>query len=157
MVVLLVMMVFVLLIRNLNVNANEILQASSAAISEFPNEQTETSLEPRALPVLPSFSQVEGQYRNGIPRLTMPETIIPSRPRVNVATHEVQPGDNLFAIADKYGLQPETILWGNFDVLQDNPQFLSPGQVLNILPTDGVYYQWDEGDNIQAVADFFKT
>ena len=87
----------------------------------------------------------------------MPDTIIPSRPRVDVATHEVQPGDNLLDIADKYGLQSETILWGNFDVLQDNPQFLSPGQELNILPTDGVYYQWNEGDDIQGVADFFEA
>ncbi len=40
-------------------------------------------------------------------------------------------------------------------MLQDNPQFLKTGQKLNILPTDGVYYQWQEGDSLTAVAEFF--
>jgi hypothetical protein len=67
----------------------------------------------------------------------------------------VQPGDNLFDIAEKYNLEPETLLWGNYEVLQDNPQFLSPGQELKILPVNGVYYQWNAGENLQKVAEFF--
>ena len=149
------MLVFGLLIRYLSVYANESLQVSSPASSDLPIEPTEASQEQTALRDMPPFSQVDVRYRNGIPRLTILDIIIPNRPWVDVVTHEVQPGDNLFAIANKYGLQPETVLWGNFDVLQDNPQFLSPGQDLNILPTDGVYYQWNEGDDLQAVAVFF--
>ena len=104
---------------------------------------------------LPPFEGVRDP--DGISRLAMVQTTIPNRPRVDVAQYEVQPGDNLFAIAEQYGLKPETVLWGNYETLQDNPQFLKPGQVLNILPTDGVYYKWKRGDSIEAVADFFQV
>jgi murein DD-endopeptidase MepM/ murein hydrolase activator NlpD len=84
-------------------------------------------------------------------------TSIPTRPRVDVITYTVQSGDNLFSIADKFGLKPQTILWGNFETLEDNPHILRPEQVLNILPTDGTYYQWSEGDNLGQIADFFEV
>jgi len=111
--------------------------------------------EPAVFPELPPFPESGGIQ--AIQRRTVVYTTIPNRPRVDVSTYEVQPGDNLFLIAERYGLKPETVLWGNYDTLRDNPQFLKPGQVLNILPTDGVYYQWTEGDSLAAVADFFKV
>jgi murein DD-endopeptidase MepM/ murein hydrolase activator NlpD len=94
---------------------------------------------------------------DGISRITDFETIIPSRPRVKVITYTVQAGDTLFSIASNYGLKPETLLWGNYEVLQDNPHLLKPKQVLNILPVDGTYYQWKEGDTLGSIADFFQT
>jgi LysM repeat protein len=93
----------------------------------------------------------------GVRRLANPDTAIPKRPSVEVTTYEVVQGDNLFSIADRYGLKPETVLWGNYEMLRDNPQFLKPGQELNILPTNGVYYQWKAGDNLQSIASFFKV
>ncbi|HEB64564.1 MAG TPA: LysM peptidoglycan-binding domain-containing protein [Chloroflexi bacterium] len=125
-----------------------------AQTSPVPTEEPAATVvtEVLALPPLMGPSNVQ---RQGIPRLAQLKTIIPSRPRVDVTTYEVQQGDNLFAIADKFNLKPETVLWGNYDVLRDNPQFLKSGQKLNILPTDGVYYQWQEGDNLTTVADFF--
>jgi murein DD-endopeptidase MepM/ murein hydrolase activator NlpD len=93
----------------------------------------------------------------GINRLTDPQTFIPTRPREDVITYTVELGDNLFAIAEKFGLKPETILWGNFTILKDNPEILQPKQVLYILPVDGTYYQWQEGDNLDSVAAFFKV
>ncbi len=93
----------------------------------------------------------------GISRNIDFKTIIPSRPRVEVITYTVQPGDTLFSIALKFGLKPETVLWGNFEVLEDNPHLLKPNQVLNILPVDGTYYQWKEGDNLNDIAAFFKV
>lgn len=79
------------------------------------------------------------------------------RPRVKVVTYTVVQGDTLFGIAEKYGLQPETILWGNYDLLKGSPDSIRMDQELNILPTDGTYYQWQEGDRIQAVADYFQV
>jgi murein DD-endopeptidase MepM/ murein hydrolase activator NlpD len=84
-------------------------------------------------------------------------TSIPSRPRVDVITYTVQKGDTLFGIADGYGIKPETLLWGNFEVLKDNPHLLSPDQVLNVLPVNGVYYQWKDGDTFDSIAVEFKT
>ena len=106
---------------------------------------------------LPDFQNPESIIMKGISRLTSLDTTIPKRPSVDVTTYEVQLGDNLFMIAEKYSLRPETVLWGNYEVLRDNPQFLSPGQELTILPTDGVYYQWTAGDNLNSIASFFKV
>ena len=105
-----------------------------------------------ANPVQGDFSL---EYRDGIARHLVIDTIIPSRSRVDVITYTVQKGDSLFVIAENYSIRPETILWGNYETLQDNPHFLKPGQILNILPTNGVYYKWNEGDTIQGVAAAF--
>ena len=82
-------------------------------------------------------------------------TDVPTRPREEVVKYKVQPGDTVFGIAEKFGLKPETILWGNYNILADDPHRLRPGQVLNILPVDGTYYQWHAGDNLRVVAKFF--
>jgi hypothetical protein len=99
----------------------------------------------------------EGDPSGGVLRETNLETIIPTRPRVDVITYTVKSGDTLFVIAENYGLKPETVLWGNFEVLNDNPHLLAPDQELNLLPVDGTYYEWKQGDNLGAIADFFKV
>lgn len=90
-------------------------------------------------------------------RRTEPVTEMPHRARVSVLKYTVQSGDSVFGIADRFGIEPETVLWGNFDTLEDDPHLLRPGQELNILPIDGTYYQWKAGDSLQKVADFFST
>src|SRR5215218_670465 len=56
-----------------------------------------------------------------IERLADPYTLIPTRGRSAVITYTVKAGDTLFGIADNFGLQPETLLWGNYFVLKDDP------------------------------------
>ncbi|MFN2174839.1 MAG: peptidoglycan DD-metalloendopeptidase family protein [Anaerolineales bacterium] len=106
---------------------------------------------------LASFDVTNGGFSVGIPRKADIKTIIPSRPRVDVITYTVQKGDTLFSIADAFRVKPETLLWGNFEVLEDNPHLLSPNQVLNILPINGIYYQWKEGDSLPAIAGQFNA
>lgn len=84
-------------------------------------------------------------------------TIIPNRPREEVRAYEVDFGDSVFGIAQKFGITPETVLWANYDLLDDNPDLLTPGMVLNIPPVNGVYYQWQEGDDLEAVATRFEA
>jgi murein DD-endopeptidase MepM/ murein hydrolase activator NlpD len=91
----------------------------------------------------------------GIPRMAQPFTTIPSRPRQEITTYTVQEGDTIFGISEKFGLDPETILWGNYNILQDNPHALQPGQELNILPVNGTYYEWQDGDGLNGVSTFF--
>jgi murein DD-endopeptidase MepM/ murein hydrolase activator NlpD len=91
----------------------------------------------------------------GINRLANLHTTVPSRPRQEITIYIVQDGDTVFGISEKYGLQPETILWGNYGTLLDDPHNLSPGQELVILPTDGTYYEWQQGDGLNGVAKFF--
>jgi len=89
-----------------------------------------------------SVPQQAANSFDGIPRVAKPFTTIPTRPRQDIVKYIVEDGDTVFGIAEKYGLSPETILWGNYTVLQDNPHSLKVGQELSILPVDGVYWQW---------------
>ena len=84
-------------------------------------------------------------------------TIIPTRPRQEVLTYTVETGDSVFAIAKGFGVQPETVLWANYDLLNDNPDMITQGMQLEIPPTDGVLYQWKEGDTLQGVAEAFDA
>ena len=91
----------------------------------------------------------------GIPRMAEPFTTIPTRPRQEITKYTVQEGDTIFGIAEKFGLDPQTILWGNYATLQDNPHALQADQDLNILPVNGTYYEWQDGDGLNGVATFF--
>lgn len=91
----------------------------------------------------------------GVSRLAEPHTNVPTRPRQEVITYTVQDGDSVFGIAEKYNLLPQTILWANYNVLADDPHSLQPGQKLNILPVNGVYYEWLGDVNFEDWAAFF--
>lgn len=119
---------------------------------EEPTAQAEATA---TLPVqIPAYG---GTYTSilGIGRDAELDTFIPDRPRFQVIQYTVQQGDTVFGIAERYNLSPSTIFWGNFNVLFDDPHSLSPGQVLNILPENGTYYEWNAGDGLNGVADFY--
>ncbi len=92
---------------------------------------------------------------SGISRQAMLHTTIPDRPRLDVTQYTVQQGDSIFEIATKFNLDPKTILWGNYATLMDDVELLKPGQVLNILPVDGTYYQWQGTETLTGVAKYF--
>lgn len=93
----------------------------------------------------------------GISRSAQLHTNIPSRPRNEISTYIVQAGDTVSGIAEKYGLLPETIFAANYAILQDDPHGLVEGQELQILPVDGVYWQWLGGISFGAWADYFQV
>lgn len=80
------------------------------------------------------------------------KTVIPDRPRYAVMTHVVERGDSLYGIAKAFDIKPETVLWANYPVLEDDPHSLKPGQELLVPPTDGVLYEWKDGDTLEKVA-----
>jgi murein DD-endopeptidase MepM/ murein hydrolase activator NlpD len=82
-------------------------------------------------------------------------TLIPTRGRSEVIDYTVQPGDTLFGIAERYGLKPETLLWGNYFTLKDDPHSLMPGQVLKILPVDGAYHYVTPDNTLEKIASFY--
>lgn len=84
-------------------------------------------------------------------------TVIPDRERVGLTTYEVEAGDSVFSIAKRYNIKPETVLWANEDLLQDNPNDLTIGQKLRIPAVDGVIYKWKASDSIEAIAKKYKT
>ena len=90
-------------------------------------------------------------------RLTNMDTTIPTRERADISTYEVQPGDSVMGIAKQFNLKPETILWANQELLQDNPNMLSIGQNLKIPAADGVIYRWKKSDTIENIAHKYKA
>lgn len=112
-------------------------------------------IEPVGEVVVPAYSA--SASLQAVRRLAQLHTIVPSRPRQDVVKYTVVTGDSVFGIAKNYNIKPETVLWANYDLLNDSPEALSPGMELNIPPIDGVYYKWKEGDTIEGIAAQFKT
>jgi murein DD-endopeptidase MepM/ murein hydrolase activator NlpD len=67
-----------------------------------------------------------------------PFTTIPDRPRNEVESYTVVEGDTIFRIAERYGLQPESVVWCNDNRIIHG---LRPGMEINIPPVDGVCYR----------------
>jgi murein DD-endopeptidase MepM/ murein hydrolase activator NlpD len=89
-------------------------------------------------------------------RASVPFTEIPDRPRTDIITYTVQIEDTILGIAEKYGLNPNTIVWSNQE-LTDNPFLLEIGQQLVILPVDGVYHRTKEGDTVEKLASTYRV
>lgn len=103
-------------------------------------------------PEISTENKVDGIFR----RLDMesPQSV-QSENRQDVFTYTVEAGDNIFDIAQKFGLKPETVLWSNRYTLGDTPDGLSIGVELVILPVDGVYHRWSEGEGLNGVAQYY--
>jgi LysM repeat protein len=86
----------------------------------------------------------------------VPHTIIPERDRMEIVTYTVQANDNVWSIANGFGLQVETIVWAN-PAVEKAPDLLSVGQVLTILPVDGMYYTVQPGDTLDKLANEYKA
>ncbi|MBM3143844.1 MAG: M23 family metallopeptidase [Chloroflexi bacterium] len=123
-------------------------QGASASFLLTPTPESGTS-------GLPAITTSGDPLSQGIIRKAGLHTTIPTRPRVDVIHYIVEAGDSVFSIAEKFSLKPETILWSNSNTLQDNPHRLQVGQELNIMPIDGTYHKWSQGENFQKVAEYY--
>lgn len=82
-----------------------------------------------------------------------PFTLVADRPRTEVIQYTAVQGDTITAIAEKFGLQPESVAWSNSRRLI---LALQPGSVLNIPPADGVYFQAVGSRSIADYASIYK-
>ena len=133
-------------------------QRRAAAAAPISGLAPTATVKPSPLPSnvdVPPFDT--GSVGLGILRRPDMHTVIPSRPREEAVEYTVTQGDSVFAIAKNFNLKPETILWANYDQLNDSPDTLSVGMVLNIPPVDGVFYEWKEGDTLEGVAGMLKA
>jgi murein DD-endopeptidase MepM/ murein hydrolase activator NlpD len=132
------------------------LQSTSSTAQASPLEPTAAPNEDQPDVPMPALGGPEANV--SIPRNIQLKTNAPAdKPRYEPEEYRVSRGDSIFAISETYKLKPETILWANYDVLQDDPHSLKPGQVLKIPPADGIYYQWNENDTLDSVATEFKA
>lgn len=106
--------------------------------------------------VIEGYNEFSGTT-NLVSRRAVPYTIVPDRPRDEVITYTVQPGDTMTSISEMFGLDRTTIFWANADRLQGDVHMLQVGMELYILPVDGVYYKSDGKLTIQAIADKYSV
>ncbi len=131
-------------------------QAALARDSASAGQTGAGDLRPASAPTgLPPFATPTAGAQ--VARRPQVHTTIPRRPRQDVIDYSVQKGDSVFEIAKKFNLRPESVLWSNYAQLNDNPDQISVGMQLLIPPVDGVLYDWQTGDTLEAVAGRFKA
>jgi len=111
---------------------------------------------PDVRPQSPLEGGIGGEQADLLLCNVVPHTTIPRRYRVDPITYTVQAGENVSTIAQQFAVSVETILWNNGN-LEDNPDYLSYGDVLTILPVSGVYHTVAEGDSLESIAETYKV
>lgn len=71
--------------------------------------------------------------------------------RTAIEIYTVELGDSLWGIANQFELDLDTLRWSNPE-LERNPDLLSVGTELRILPVQGVYHLTQPGDTIESIA-----
>lgn len=89
-------------------------------------------------------------------RLAIPHTYEPALPTHDFVQHVVEAGDTPDSVAEMYGIEPPTLLWGNPD-LSDEAQLLRIGITLTILPTNGVLHTVVASDTVELLADMYSV
>jgi murein DD-endopeptidase MepM/ murein hydrolase activator NlpD len=92
----------------------------------------------------------------GLLQAPVAHTIRAERDRMQIITYTVQANDNVWSIAQGFGLNAETVLWANPKV-ESSPDLLSVGQELVILPVNGIYYTVGPGDTVEKLAKTYQT
>ena len=109
-------------------------------------------------PGLPEMNALETESEpESLLRKTTSITHIPENRRMTPVKYTIEAGDSLYGIAKKFDLEPETVLWANYNVLYDDAHNISVGDELVIPPDDGIYVQWKESDQLQRLADRYRV
>jgi murein DD-endopeptidase MepM/ murein hydrolase activator NlpD len=75
---------------------------------------------------------------------------------MEIITYTVQANDNIWAIAQGFGLKAETVVWANPSI-EKSPDLLRVGQKVIIPPVDGIYYTVSAGDTLEKLAKTYQT
>jgi murein DD-endopeptidase MepM/ murein hydrolase activator NlpD len=118
-------------------------------------QRKNNSVEISEISSLPDFDPTKSY--DSVERNANPDTVLPVGSRKEVVAYTVSTGDSLFGIAEQYEVEPETVLWANNDILNDDPHLISLGVQLKIPPVDGILYEWKEYDQLEEVAARFHA
>jgi murein DD-endopeptidase MepM/ murein hydrolase activator NlpD len=144
-----------------------LLAVGVVAISQVSLPQVELVLPtPTPAPELGTHSVTAPTTNRGVNRLAnnngvlfpapVAHTTLSERDRLQFITYTVQANDNIWAIAQGFGLNAETVLWANPKV-EKSPDLLSVGQKLIVPPVDGIYYTVQAGDTVEKLAKTYQT
>lgn len=98
------------------------------------------------------FDQNQAQYQ--VLTATVPDTKELLDQGADVAVYQVESGDTLGTIAQKFNVTEDTILWAN-DI--DDPNLIMPDDKIFILPTAGVQHVVKDGDTIDDIAKKYEA
>lgn len=76
------------------------------------------------------------------------DTQVSNKVRDSVIDYEVQSGDTVASIAQKFGVSADTIRWQN-SIVRDK---IKVGQTLQILPVTGIAHKVTKGDTVYSIA-----
>jgi LysM repeat protein len=123
-------------------------------IVQVRQETAQLEAEEAALALNPAEAPAAEQ-EIALERRAVPFTLIPERARTEIITHTVVAGDTLYALANKYEIGAETVMWANN--MEQNPDLLRLGQKLIILPFNGVYHTVGAKDTLESIAKKYKA
>jgi murein DD-endopeptidase MepM/ murein hydrolase activator NlpD len=92
----------------------------------------------------------------GLFQAPVAHTTIAEWDRMELITYTVQANDNVWSIAQGFGLKATTVLWAN-PAVEQSPDLLRVGQVLVVPPVDGIYYTVQAGDTVEKLAKKYKA
>lgn len=125
------------------VTATPQIQPSPARPTEASTKESANAHKPQTTPP-PISRPTEGQRQ---PQVQPSPTPTPQ----GVITYTVKEGDSLWSIATRFGLDVDTLRWSNEDLVR-NPDLLSVGQELTILPVKGAYHTVQTGETVETIA-----
>jgi murein DD-endopeptidase MepM/ murein hydrolase activator NlpD len=92
-----------------------------------------------------------------IVRIVALDTSFDQNVRYDVVEYTVARGDTISSIAESFGIKSSTLMWANAELMRNGPNSLSVGQELLVPPVDGVLYEWEEGDDLESVAELYQV
>ncbi|KKU10763.1 MAG: Peptidase M23 family protein [Candidatus Woesebacteria bacterium GW2011_GWB1_45_5] len=81
------------------------------------------------------------------------DTLVSSKVRDKIIEYQVQEGDTIKSIAQKFGVDEDTIRWQN-DLTGDK---IKIGQTLEVLPVTGIAHKIVKGDTVYSIAKRYDT
>ncbi len=100
-------------------------QAATLQVATQPAAAAPTAAPLPAGAALPGFSPQS--LGGALVRTSTMHTNVPARGRETPIEYTVVSGDSVFSIAKDFNLKPESVLWANYDSLQDSPDSLVQG------------------------------
>lgn len=136
----------------LSIAAAFVVSVKPAGTTSVVITQNETAIPPSLPPVQNFAAQLQD---SGIPRKIQIYTQPQDDVSYEVIEYTVKRGDSLWSIAQQFDLEPETILWGNEWL--SSAGILQVGDILAILPTDGVLHRARAGDTLEKLQTLHGT